>query len=209
MNKIDLVGRTFGKLTVCEAVQPRNGRTMWKCKCSCGNTTIVDASSLKRGLTKSCGCLQKATVSKANTKHAQTNTRLYKIWCGMLSRCNCSSRDHYSRYGGRGIKVCEDWNDFAHFYDWANSNGYRQNLSIDRIDNNGDYSPKNCRWVTQKEQMRNMSRNKMLLHNEIAMSESEWAEKYNISKNTLSSRLRRGWSIADSISRPVKHREKT
>lgn len=206
MNKTNLMGRTFGKLTVYEVAQPRNGKTMWKCKCSCGNIVIVDASSLKRGLTKSCGCLLKEATSKANIKHAQTNTRLYKIWCGMLSRCNNSNRDHYSRYGGRGIKVCEDWCDFTHFYDWANNNGYKPNLSIDRIDNNGNYSPENCRWVTQKEQMRNTSQNRMLLYDGVLMTESEWAEKYNISKFTLSSRLRRGWSISDSISKPVKHR---
>lgn len=153
----DITGKKFNRLTVIECVGSNKQREkMWKCQCECGNISVVRSSALKYGLTKSCGCLQKEKASKANTKHGMYKTRVYRIWMDMHNRCYSKSYHAYRHYGGRGIHICEEWDkDFKAFYDWAIANGYRDDLSIDRIDCNGNYHPSNCRWATQKQQLEN------------------------------------------------------
>lgn len=153
----DITGEKFNRLTAIECVGTNKQREkMWKCQCECGNFSVVRYSALKYGLTKSCGCLQRERASEANTKHGMHQTRIYKIWEDMHNRCYCQSYHAYKHYGGRGIVICEEWlHDFQAFYDWAMANGYRDDLSIDRIDVNGNYSPTNCRWATQKQQIKN------------------------------------------------------
>ena len=151
----DKTGKVYGDLTVLKRVSNRkqpNGKTQvyWLCQCTCGNTVIVRSTCLNSGNTTSCGC------TEHRIKHGMSRSRIYRIWVGIKSRCNNEKHYWYSYYGGRGIQVCDEWkNDFISFYNWAINNGYQDNLSIDRINNNGNYEPTNCRWTTSKEQLEN------------------------------------------------------
>ena len=165
-NFIDLTGQRFGDLVVLnrEANSPRN-EVMWRCRCeACGKEIITRAGNLRSGTSKSCGCTRAAKCGAAakitNTKHGASPhrgyTKLYNTWLRMKGRCNNPNATSYKYYGGRGITVCLEWQrDFAAFRDWANAHGYKEGLSIDRIDPNGNYEPSNCRWITMAEQQRN------------------------------------------------------
>lgn len=152
---IDLTGKKFGRLTVIGRAPTVRNRTYWLCECDCGKRISVDGGNLRGGHTESCGCLQKERASQANTTHGMRGTRLYRIWNCMRNRCYRKSYHAYKHYGGRGIRVCPEWNSFEPFRDWAMSYGYKDDLSIDRIDVNGNYSPENCRWVTMAYQNQN------------------------------------------------------
>ena len=133
---------------------------VWLCRCDCGNEVEVIATDLTTGHTCSCGCLMRETASKTMTTHGKTGTRLNVVWQGMLARCNNQHHKSYKNYGGRGIKVCDEWLDFTAFEEWAFANGYDENAprgqcTLDRIDNNGNYEPNNCRWADMKTQMQN------------------------------------------------------
>ena len=153
-----LIGQRFGRLTVLEeGDRTKSGNVKWICECDCGTITgPINGANLKNGTTKSCGCLQRDTVITRNLTHGKCYTRLYRIWHDMRARCKYPSNPNYKDYGGRGIKVCDEWaNSFEPFQGWALANGYAENLTIDRKDANGNYDPSNCRWATMKEQRHN------------------------------------------------------
>lgn len=152
----DLTGKQFGRLTVIERIKHNNTLGYWICKCECGNEKIVPTNRLTQGMTKSCGCLNHDLVIERSTVHGLRHTRLYRIWNGMKQRCHNENHPRFKDWGGRGIKVCDEWKQsFKTFYDWSIQNGYSDNLSIDRINNNGNYDPNNCRWSTVQEQNKN------------------------------------------------------
>lgn len=149
MRLIDLTGQKFGRLTVVERVENKRRRSQWLCKCDCGNEVKVSSSGLRSGNTKSCSCLQKDLARDRLKTHGMSSNRIYNIWYGVIYRCENSNFINFDKYGGRGITVCDNWKkSFDNFYDWAVENGYDDSLEIDREDNDGNYCPENCRFVT-------------------------------------------------------------
>lgn len=162
MNKEDMIGKRFGKLTVINESPPKNGRRCWRCSCDCGNETIVMEKNLKNGITKSCGCLRLERVHEAKTVHGESGgkivgerTALYRCWSNMKSRCYNENVRSYADYGAKGIEVCDEWrNDFTKFSEWAYTHNYQDSLTIERIDPTKNYCPENCEWITLSENSR-------------------------------------------------------
>jgi hypothetical protein len=210
-NYKDLTGQRFGRLICIKDIgRNRFNEAIWECICDCGNTTNVDSSKLRKGNTRSCGCLQRERARESNFTHGlqfdkdgKTN-RIYGIWRRMKQRCEDVNSSDYSRYGGRGIKVCDEWLEFLPFYNWAIENGYRDNLSIDRISNEGDYEPSNSRWATRKEQNNNKRNNHLITYNNETKTLTQWAEQIGIAQPTLRRRLKYGWSVERALTEPVR-----
>lgn len=214
MRMIDLTGQRFGRLTVIEyAGQSKQKTAMWKCQCDCGNTVTVRSICLRKGDTQSCGCYAVEQVKKANTKHgmktrASKPDRIYNIWNSMKGRCQNPNNDDYEHYGGRGIVVCEEWQEFEPFYDLAMANGYEKNLTIDRINVNGNYEPSNCRWADVMVQNNNKNDNRYITANGETHTLAEWGRIAGIKPDTIAKRMKKGWSVEDAVTTPkrgVKH----
>lgn len=203
--RIDLTGRKFERLKVISyAGTDKSGKTLWNCECKCGNSTISYGQNLKNGTAKSCGCLQKEKLIQRSKTHGQTNSRLYQIWHDMKERTQNRNNKNYKRYGGRGIKVCAQWKKFDDFRKWALDNGYKENLTIERINNNGNYCPENCRWATKEEQNRNKRDNVILEYKGERKILADWAKDKGMSYACLKNRIKRGWSIEKALETPVK-----
>lgn len=192
---IDLTGRRFGRLVVVErAENSADGRARWLCRCDCGQSKTVLGEHLKKGRTKSCGCAKSESSSKRFKKHGGRNSKLYRIWSNMKDRCNNPDCKAYRDYGGRGIKVCEEWtDDFSAFQKWALANGYKEGLTIDRKDNNKGYSPDNCRWTDRKIQGNNKRNCRYITYKGQRKTVAEWSEITGIPHETLLYRLNHGW----------------
>lgn len=213
---VDLSGKRFGRLTVLgrgsEYIDVSGtSKYKYRCVCDCGNYVWVRPDDLKKGATKSCGCLRKENGTKQLRKiHKERmrgaphkNARLYNIWTGMKQRCENPNHPRYSDWGGRGISVTAEWHDFASFQNWALQNGYDNSLSIDRIDVNGNYEPANCRWATKKEQANNTRNSRFLEVNGTKHTVAEWSDITGINQATIAGRLRRGWSQRRAVYEPV------
>ena len=196
----DISGIKFNRLTAIKYEYTRNKKVYWLCKCECGKEKVVAYTSLKRGNTKSCGCLKHERAvsfySQLNRKHGMKDTKIYKQWLGMKARCYSKYTSGYKNYGGRGIQVCEEWkSSFLNFYNWAINNGYSNGLTIERVNLNGNYEPRNCKWITNEEQQNNKRNNKYLEFNGEKHTYSEWSRLLNIPKGTIIDRVRRNFTV--------------
>lgn len=208
----DLTGQKFNRLTVLRRDETSPTRhPKWICRCDCGKTCSVAGGNLKNGHTKSCGCLNSEKVTarnKANATHGDTKTRLYKSWVSMWNRCTNPRCASYCRYGGRGIKVCEEWKSYFKFREWALSVGYdyNANLTIDRIDPDGDYCPENCRFLTQQQQSATNRHAVRVTYNGKTQCLKEWAREYHVPYLTLYHRYRiAGWDFEKALTTPVRN----
>lgn len=196
----DLTGRRFGKLVVTPTFQTKGGHAYWLCRCDCGGEKMVRGSHLKDGHVTSCGCKPR------HVTHGGSGTRLYITWRNMISRCTNPKDPQFFRYGSRGIAVCDAWRDsFQAFHDLAMANGYREDLTIDRINNDGNYCPDNCRWATRLEQAQNTRKTRLITYNGETHSVCEWARILGMNQGTLNNRLNLyGWSVEDALGKEVK-----
>ena len=210
-NVIDLTGKRFGRWTVIkEDGRARYGGTMWLCKCDCGTIRRVNGRSLRAGLSMSCGCYgaeqRNAASVLVTKKHGGKNERLYGVWAGIKERCNNPNSKFYPLYGGRGITICNEWNnDYAMFRKWALETGYDDaaphgKCTLDRINNDLGYFPENCRWATSMTQCNNRRSNHILTFNGQSKTISEWARETGIRKDTIRRRIvQYGWSIERAL----------
>lgn len=200
-NMKDITGIRFGKLVAIRKDNAK-GKEKWLCICDCGKEKAVDGFYLRTNHTRSCGCLR--YESKKST-HGLSKSPLYHIYMTMKARCGNPNNHKYARYGGRGISICNEWtSDFMTFYNWAIINGFKQGLSIDRINLDGNYTPENCKWSTPKEQARNTSTNRNIAFLGKTKCLQEWANEMGIKRETIAMRLNKGWSIGDTFNTPLR-----
>lgn len=202
---LDLTGEKFGRLTVVEHVgMNQRGKATWECRCECGNICTIEGVKLTSGHTKSCGCYNRDAAKERFLTHGMSKTRLYNIWRVMIKRCTYENAINYANYGARGIRVCDEWQGFEGFKKWALAHGYADNLTIDRIDNNGDYTPDNCRWVDMTTQLRNTSRNRLIMFRGETHCMKDWAEILGMNYRTLKQRINvYGWSVERAFTTPI------
>lgn len=194
----DFKGMKFGKLTILERCGSKNKRAIWKCICDCGNYYIGVGSEIKSGGVKSCGCLRKKTAAlqgkKSRIYFSEKEKRLKRIYDGMKARCYNKNSAQYLNYGGKGIKIFDLWlENFNTFKSWAIANGYKNELTLDRIDNDKGYEPQNCRWSTYKVQENNRSNNRIVSYEGKKYTLSELSNFLKISGSCLAWRIKNGW----------------
>lgn len=200
----DLTGQRFHRLLVIsQAPSDKNGNAKWHCNCDCGNKTISHGFSLRNGAAKSCGCLTGQQAAERNRRHDNHGTSEYLSWAAMIQRCENPKNIRYNRYGERGITVCERWHDFVHFLEDMGKKP-TEKYTIERIDNDGNYEPNNCRWATKAEQRHNQSNTHFVIYRGARMSLTLAIQRSGslINIATALGRLRRGWSVEDAINTP-------
>jgi hypothetical protein len=201
--KEDLTAKRYNRWTVLGFSHTDKHRTQfWNCICECGKQKVVNAAHIKTGRSRSCGCLQKETISKLK-KHGQYGTKLYGVWAGMKQRCQNPKAHEYENYGGRGITVCTNWQTAKPFLDWALANGYREGLQLDRINTDKGYSPENCRFVTPAENECNRKNNVFLTVGNETKTISEWSRIVGCKKDLIYSRIKLGWDAKKAIFKPA------
>lgn len=205
---IDLTGQYFGYWKVIERFANTEGRcTKWLCECKCGTRKVVNGATLRNGTSKSCGCMRTELLIGRVRTHGKRKTRFYRIWAQMIQRTTNKNQKDYDYYGERGIAVCKEWREsFDTFEQWAKENGYAENLTIDRKDNNKGYEPGNCHWVTMKEQSRNTRRTHYLTYNGQTKPLTDWADEMQIPRFVLDTRINKlGWSVEKALTTKVKN----
>lgn len=213
-SRFDLTGEKIGRLLVIRKAKPnRHGQSRWFCRCECGKSKTVLQARLKKKSTKSCGCLRIEDAKDRMTTHGYARSPTYSSWGSMIQRCKNESLEGYKDYGARGITVCERWQGENGFANFLSDMGPRPSKShtIDRKDNDGPYSPDNCRWATRHQQSRNRRDNRFIEFNGERMCLNDWAKKTGLWRLTISLRLKRGWSIERALttpSRPMKRRNR-
>ena len=200
---------SHGKLSILREVARRNGQRRFLCRCACGVELIVLRSNLRSGNSTSCGCVRLENLAKRNTKHGQAprgkTSAEYKAWKAMIQRCQNPQNPNWPDYGARGIRVCESWSEFKVFLtDMGKRPSARH--SLDRVDNNKGYEPRNCRWATKTQQSRNQRSNRVLAYKGVTRTVAGWAQVLGIKASTISSRLQRGWSVTRALGTPVSSR---
>lgn len=207
---IDLTGQRFGRWVVLEKAPRHRSSVYWICKCDCGTVKAVNSQSLRKGESLSCGCYHYEELANKVRTHGKSKTRLYNIWASMRERCYCPSLPAFKYYGGKGITVCDEWQDFAVFEKWALENGYdatakTHKCTIDRIDNTKGYSPTNCRWVDSYTQANNISSNRPITYNGKTKNLSEWCRELNLNYHLIYDRLFcYGWDVDRAFTEPVR-----
>lgn len=202
MRAIDISGKKFHRLTAIEVAGSKKGEgVLWLCNCDCGNQTTVTLKSLKNGNTKSCGCLSSEVIilrNKASAKHGMTSSSTWVSWMLMGQRCRNSNHKSYKNYGGRGIKICERWETFENFL--ADMGERPENMTLERLNSNGDYEPGNCKWATMKEQGNNRRSNFNITYQGKTQTISQWAEEIGISSKALRFRLNsENWTLKEAM----------
>lgn len=206
---INLTGQAFNRLTVVASAPPLYGRTAWLCECECGKSLVVTANALRRGNTKSCGCLRVDRAGASRRTHGRSKSLEYQTWCAMKSRCENPNNQDFHHYGGRGIKICQEWS--GSFETFLADMGLRpeRNSTLERIDTNGDYCPSNCKWAPQAEQTRNKRTNRLYTINGETLCLVDWANRVGIDYRTIDGRMARGWPPEVAIMTPLLSRWNT
>ncbi len=195
-------GQRFNMLTIIHEVPKHKTRRHFLCKCDCGQTREVALIRLTTGKTRSCGCIAIKILKQRFTTHGMGGHPLYNVWNSMKQRCSNPKQRAYYRYGGRGIRVCNEWLRFEPFKNWALSNGYKEDLTLERVDNDGNYEPDNCAFVSKKRQANNRKTNRFIDYKGETMTLADWGRRVGISPIVLLKRLNRGWSIEKSSNTP-------
>lgn len=194
----DISGRRFGRLTAVKPIRG-NGRIRWECVCDCGRVVQIVICNLNRPNTRSCGCLRKETTSKTKRTHGMTESATYRIWTHMWQRCTNPKNKRWMQYGGRGVSVCARWESFENFLQDMGEKPVGH--SIDRINNDGNYEPANCRWASIKTQQNNTSTNHLITAFGKTMTVTQWAELIGIRAHTIHARLTcYGWTPEEALS---------
>lgn len=198
-----LPGDKFGRYTIVKEVERRGQARFFLCRCDCGTEKDVRMVMLTNGHTKSCGCLKREHLISMTSSHGWSRTALYSVWTAMKQRCLNNQSRAFPGYGGRGILITDEWLNFENFRDWAIINGYKEGLTIERKDNNGNYEPHNCKWIPQSQQSSNTRNTIFVEHNGEKEVLKTRAEKLGLNPKTVYGRLHRGWSLEKALNEPI------